>query len=549
MAVNLCLPHFKTTAYCNKLCADGCDVSNLLSGDPAALRRGCRLEYFLRPPLHVTLRFQVKVELYRVDVQLLPCGNASRRLEILTCSEVKPAKTSENDQEREQFKLVGRCELSEEVLICFKHPNFKLRAPFSERPPDPPAHAKQQKLWSQGFQALNSVAQLRITVPYGGASSALGIKSLVVWGVPAHCCSLSELEQFQKAHFDSLQPKLSSLSILSPVSTSVRSPRPDNAFSETTIPEEFLDPLTQELMVLPMILPSGMVVDNSTLEEYQKQEAAWGRMPNDPFTGVPFTKDSKPLPNPLLKSRIDTLLLQTGHKGIRSKNGLLNKPRPSRLVCASVSPTDLLGVQRSQAETQTQKVHSVSTECTKMLQKHTVSEEKNHSRLINSQSRCFEDRQGIILGSSSGTCRRENLGQSNKRKYQSSFSTNREHLFHTFLSPLIKMPRTDAGITLPTETNSHEERLSQSLDQALSSALHGLPTYTSQNSLQPDTTGGRNQKQRYMKKKEETFVTCTLQAQSGQMCVMLLFLDFLLFKPRGLLSSLWAPAVPPMSAA
>ncbi|MCI4380949.1 hypothetical protein PGIGA_G00245800 [Pangasianodon gigas] len=483
MVVNLCLPHFKTTAHCNKLCADGCDVSNLLSGDPAALRRGCRLEYFLRPPLHVTLHFQVRVDLYRVDVELLPCGNAPRRLEILTCSEVKPANTSENDHERGQFKLVGRCELREEVLTCFKHPNFKLRAPFPECPPDPPAHAKQQELWSRGSQSLSSVAQLRITIPYGGGSSALGIKSLAVWGVPARCCSLSELEQFQKAHFDSLQPKLSSFSFLSPVSTSARSPRPENPSSERTIPEEFLDPLTQELMVLPMILPSGMVVDNSTLEEYQKQEAAWGRMPNDPFTGVPFTKDSKPLPNPLLKSRIDSLLLQTGHKGIRSKNSLLNKPQPSRLICASVSQTDLLGVQSSQAETQTQQVHSVNTE---VLQKHTVNEEKNHSRLIKSQSRSFEDRQGLILGSSAGTCsiRRENLIQSNKRKCQSSFSSTSEHL-------LTKMPRTDASITLPTETNSHEERLSQSLDQALSSALHGLPTYTSQSNLEPDTTGGQ----------------------------------------------------------
>ncbi|XP_053480904.1 RING finger protein 37 [Ictalurus furcatus] len=489
MVVNLCLPHFKTTAHCNKLCADGCEVSNLLSGDPAALRRGCRLEYFLRPPLHVTLHFQVRVELYRVDVELLPCGSASRRLEILTCSEVNPDKSSGNDNERGQFKLVGRCELKEEVLTCFKHPNFKLRAPFPECPPDPPAHAKQQELWSRGAQSLSSVAQLRITVPYAGASSVLGIKSLAVWGVPAHCCSLSELEQFQKAHFDNMQPKLSSFSILSPVPTSDRSHGPDNASSETAIPEEFLDPLTRELMVLPMILPSGMVVDNSTLEEYQKQEAVWGRMPNDPFTGVPFTKDSKPLPNPLLKCRIDSLLLQTGHTGIKSKNSLLSKPQPSRLICASVSQTDLLGVQSLRAETQTQQVYSVRTERTEMLQKHTINEEKNHSRLNKSHSRSSEDIQGLLLGTSAGTCsiRKETFRQSNKRKPQSSFSSTSKHL----LSPLMKMPRTDASITLPTETNSHEERLSQSLDQALSSALHGLPTYTSQSNPEPDTTGGQ----------------------------------------------------------
>lgn len=395
------------------------------------MRRGCRLEYFLRPPLHVTLYFQVKVEIYRVDVKLLPCGSASRRLEIFTCSEVKPSKTSESDHDRGEFKLVGRCDLGEDVLTCFKHPNFKLRAPFPECPPDPPAHAKQQELW--GSQSLSAVAQLRIAIPYGGGSSALGIKSLAVWGVPARCCSLSELEQFQKAHFDSLQPKLSSFTILSPVSTSAKSPRPVNNSSETTIPEEFLDPLTQELMVLPMILPSGMVVDNSTLEEYVKQEATWGRMPNDPFTGVPFTTDSKPLPNPLLKSRIDSLLLQTGHTGLRSKNTILNKPRPSRLLCASALPT----AQSTQTETQPKQVHLVS--------------EINHSEPTMSHSRCFGERQRLVLESSAGTCsiKRETLGLLNKRKYESEFSSTSEVLAKS-LSPLTKMPRTEASVTLPT---------------------------------------------------------------------------------------------------
>ncbi|KAI5614082.1 RING finger protein 37 [Silurus asotus] len=488
MVVNLCLPHFKTTAHCNKLCADGYDVSNLLSADPAALRRGYRLEYFLRPPLHVTLHFQVRVELYRVDVELLPCCGASRRLEIFTCPEVKTAETSGNYQDREEFKLVGRCELREEVLTCFKHLNFKHRAPFPECPPDPPAHAKQQELWSRGFQSLNSVAQLRITIPYIGASSVLGIKSLAVWGVPARCCSFSDLELFQKAHFDSLKPKCSIFSNLSLVSTSATSPRPNNTSLETTIPEEFYDPLTQELMVLPMILPSGMVVDNSTLEEYEKQEAAWGRMPNDPFTGVPFTKDSKPLPNPHLKNRIDSLLLQTGHIGIRTKNSLLNKPQPSRLICASGPPPDLFGVESSHAKAQAQQVFSVKTECTEMLQKHTINKEKKLSTPTNSQSRSFKDGQRSELESSSGTCSfgSMNSKQSNKRQHQSNLSSASKHL--DIVSPLTKMQRTDTGITLSTETDSHEERLSQSLDQALSSALLGLPTYTSQSSLEPNST-------------------------------------------------------------
>lgn len=107
--------------------------------------------------------------------------------------------------------------------------------------------------------------------------------------------------------------------------------------SDTSIPEEFLDPITQEVMLLPMLLPSGMSVDNTTLEEHQKREATWGRAPNDPFTGVPFTSSSQPLPNPQLKCRIDQFLLQRGMMGRR---GMLGRKaegenlQASRLVAA-----------------------------------------------------------------------------------------------------------------------------------------------------------------------------------------------------------------------
>lgn len=107
--------------------------------------------------------------------------------------------------------------------------------------------------------------------------------------------------------------------------------------SDTSIPEEFLDPITQEVMLLPMLLPSGVSVDNTTLEEHQKREATWGRAPNDPFTGVPFSSSSQPLPNPQLKGRIDQFLLQRGMMG---RLGMLGRKaegenlQASRLVAA-----------------------------------------------------------------------------------------------------------------------------------------------------------------------------------------------------------------------
>lgn len=91
--------------------------------------------------------------------------------------------------------------------------------------------------------------------------------------------------------------------------------------------------------MLPMLLPSGVSVDNTTLEEYKKREATWGRTPNDPFTGVPFTSNSQPLPNPQLKTRIDHFLLQNGEArrdGMLGRQGEAENPQVSRLVTSKV---------------------------------------------------------------------------------------------------------------------------------------------------------------------------------------------------------------------
>ncbi|PSN55467.1 RING finger protein 37 [Blattella germanica] len=80
------------------------------------------------------------------------------------------------------------------------------------------------------------------------------------------------------------------------------------------IPEEFLDSITHHLMALPMILPSGKIVDQSTLEKHKVYEANWGRVPCDPFTGKIFTEFCKPVLATGLKARIDKFLVENSSK-------------------------------------------------------------------------------------------------------------------------------------------------------------------------------------------------------------------------------------------
>ncbi|XP_051964971.1 RING finger protein 37 [Xyrauchen texanus] len=487
MVLNLCMQHFQTSVQCNKLCVDGYDVSNLLSGDPIVRRRGFKLEYFLRPPFHVTLSFRVKMELSRVDVELWPWGmdqgKTSRRLEILTCSDI-PVQL---ERDTGQFKLVAHCDLQKEAQVCFLHPTFRPRAPFADPPPQPSPQAKLLEFWNRGPQSLGSVAHLRVSIPYSGAGSSLGIKSLAVWGLPARCCPPSELEMIREAHLNNLKTN-TPLDVPS---------KPDFVPADTPVPEEFLDPLTQELLVFPMILPSGMVIDNSTLEEYQKREATWGRLPNDPFTGVPFTQTSKPLPNPLLKSRIDRLALQTGCTGLGARNNPLPKPQPSRLTM----PSNTMEPMRSTDSGRSQ----------------------NHIDSLPGQFKGPQNQEApsqpvacvLGLGSISGRRTGPSVNQTRKtqshyakRKYESSFPSTSVDLDCSSG----KVPLTDDTPSRATESvfsvGAHERRLADSLDQALNAALHGLPMFTSQskNDSIVDTSTGQY---------KCVFCTCALTAYSS----------------------------------
>jgi hypothetical protein len=122
------------------------------------------------------------------------------------------------------------------------------------------------------------------------------------------------------------------------------------------VPHEYLDPLTTEIMCLPMTLPSGNTIDKSTLEKYTQAEAVWNRGPNDPFTGRFFFRDSQPILNLSLKARIDDFLTLNHDKlsrddqpGKRTVGGEASSGKSSRLVEA-VASNNLLIMERKSSD-------------------------------------------------------------------------------------------------------------------------------------------------------------------------------------------------------
>ncbi|PNJ14000.1 UBOX5 isoform 3, partial [Pongo abelii] len=74
MVINLCLPQFRPRIHCNKISADGYEVENLISEDLTKRSRGFRTEYFIKPPVYVTVSFPFNVEICRINIDLTAGG-------------------------------------------------------------------------------------------------------------------------------------------------------------------------------------------------------------------------------------------------------------------------------------------------------------------------------------------------------------------------------------------------------------------------------------------------------------------------------------------
>ncbi|XP_077157313.1 RING finger protein 37 [Paroedura picta] len=332
MVINVCLPQFKPRIHCNKISADGYEVQNLISEDLAKRNRGFRCEYFIKPPVQVTLSFPFHVDVCRIniDVSSGSCQNITG-LDIWTSSSSSKASWSSPEppfsglagqpvSDKEAFTLVGKAVLKSQSKVTFGHRGFKPRPPF-HHPMDTLSSvsgAASLDLWNKGPTSLSGVSHLKICITHVAGGGLPCIKRVEVWGQPAKSCPHGVVDDVLRVASESLTPGFGgqASSLPSPMESDVMpfgtldSQEPKLMQATLDVPEEFLDPITLEVMTFPMLLPSGKVIDQETLEKCNRSEASWGRVPSDPFTGVAFGQHSHPLPHPSLKARIDHFLLQ-----------------------------------------------------------------------------------------------------------------------------------------------------------------------------------------------------------------------------------------------
>lgn len=155
-------------------------------------------------------------------------------------------------------------------------------------------------------KALTDINVIKIVIFDTKLKRAPVVKSIEIWGNPSYTCSESDIEEITKLIQNDSIPDI----ITVDTSERAASERACNEELENfKIPEEFLDALTNELLVQPYCLPSGNVVDLSSIEKHNQRERSYGRYPSDPFTGVIYSSAHKPVFDASLKARLDEFKL------------------------------------------------------------------------------------------------------------------------------------------------------------------------------------------------------------------------------------------------
>lgn len=205
-----------------------------------------------------------------------------------------------SNEGEEVFRKIGDFGLKEhETGFCLKSPDFQGSLDES---------LKVDNIYSYAKKSVQSIKVLKITIIDTNLRRPPVIKKIEVWGSPSRENAKDDVATIRRLWFvPEAKAAAQDLGVTSDGS------RGDNN-DIFQVPEDFLDSITNELLVMPFILPSGNIIDESTMEKHNKHEEIYGRLPSDPFTGLTYTIDSFPKFNESLKARLDEFKLKNSHE-------------------------------------------------------------------------------------------------------------------------------------------------------------------------------------------------------------------------------------------
>ena len=338
--MNFCHPAFQPDIECDKACVDGHEVTNLVSGR-SGNSSAFLTESFIKPPVNVTVRFPCNVDLARIVLNSAHGAQRSCGFDIYSyCGKRRSSwllddvpMTRADKDECKIFSPIGKGIAEDASVFCFVNGRYRERHQIGPRMS---SRLQSSSTFSEFALAnrypkhTSSVSELTIRITRVAGSGVCAIRWLEIWGQPSYCCSPEVVTKVEMIKAGLVTPPP-----VTEFTQSVSSHERTEEKIATGIPPEFIDPITQELMSVPVLLPSGNSVDQSTADRYIQEEAKWGRAPSDLFTGVVFSAAHKPVPNAGLKMRIDKFLLSGMADGVHVTRRRLGGDRGSTGWAAS----------------------------------------------------------------------------------------------------------------------------------------------------------------------------------------------------------------------
>uniref|UniRef100_A0A915HYJ7 U-box domain-containing protein n=1 Tax=Romanomermis culicivorax TaxID=13658 RepID=A0A915HYJ7_ROMCU len=275
MFINICQTSYVKKIVSDKIASEDNPPENLLEDCPKKIGRssGFMAERFVKNPVTITLEFREKIRIEKMDIGLRLGAQQTTALQLF-------AGEAENFLYKTGVFYIGIFDKLEKVR-------------FERKMRDSSTVNDEIGVKILNFfhsESIDSCKFLSIKINRANHVACIGWLKIFV------DCELPNLQNFD-ATTDSL------------ILPTVRFMSPTNEINNDDIPEDFVDPITCHCMSLPVTLPCGHTIDKSTLDKYINVEATMGRKANDPFTGVAFEGESRPLPNRALKERIDRYFL------------------------------------------------------------------------------------------------------------------------------------------------------------------------------------------------------------------------------------------------
>lgn len=369
--INFLQSHFKTTVSSSCVSDDLYLPENLISSDRQKRELGFMAYSVTKPPVDLEFDLVCGIELLCLKMWTRFGSLKSTGFEIFVSSSV----------EKKDYRKVGNYfNLTEDGVIfigCdddekrWNQTQFKTVSFFR----------------STFYSALRNVASVKVSIRQTARCVPV-LKRIEIWGR----VSKNECEEKRQMVYGTLSTHTKQHSHDKSEETVAENSHTEcdnKQLAGISIPECFLDSITYEVMSLPMILPSGKIIDNSTLMKHNLQQEKWGRAPCDPYTGQAFTETRKPILNTALKCQIDKFLLEnsnlteigliprtvgTTSKRKRSDNG----DDQSHAVSAKI---------KSRGLPMSQEIHSVtassstlpSTSATALIKSNTLDEAIQHA--------------------------------------------------------------------------------------------------------------------------------------------------------------------------